>query len=433
MVERGETMEFPVTTPGAAQGAAEFNQLGNSMAKTGQNWDTVSKGSSKAAAGLGAMSTALGPLGDEFGALGQSVSRASGIIGNMTALLGGPWGIAIGLAAAAAGFMADQFADAKKESEELSASLREQADNALLLSEVQNKYLTTLTELGEEEETLREQRAAAANQATLDAINKQEDLTFGPDTGRRGGGGRGFYKGTEFVSPEDAAKEFAVPDPFADPTQTDQNQELADAVLADQEKRNANELRAEAEHKAAMDAIDQQYHEAELARIAERQAAEERMHGFIQGMAEDEFKLGIRAANEAAKGHAMGKKAAVAATGDMLVAAGTRALLEGGIFSATPFMWGSGAGMIAAGTVAIGTGLAMGAASRHMGGGGSGGGKSSGTPQLAPATPVSIQGGSGPQQPQTVIINMQSTLTPNADDYDRMMEAARASRKQGRS
>lgn len=262
-----------------------------------------------------------------------------------------------------------------------------------------------------------------------DKIAAQEGK-IGPNKDGKRGGRSKYYKGTLFGEADDIKP---TADPFAAEAEADQKRELAEALLADQAKRDADELRAEAEHRAAMDAIDKQYHEAELARIAETQAAKEQLHAFGRGMLEEELRLGIRAANEAAKGHAMGKKAAVAATGDMLVAAGTRALLEGGIFSATPFMWGSGAGMIAAGTVAIGTGLAMGAASRHMGGGGSGGGKSSGTPQLAPATPVSIQGGAGSQQPQTVIINMQSTLTPNADDYDRMMEAANASRKQGRS
>lgn len=429
-MSQGETLDFPVTATGAPKAADDINNVGKSMNQAAGQWDKMSQGSSKAAAGLGAMSAALGPLGAEFGALGSAVSRSAGIITNMTSLLGGPWGIAIGAAAAAVGFLAKQWTDAKKEADALTESMKDQAINATALYEIQNRYLTTLTQLGEDEEIAKEAAVQRSNQAKLDAMAKQEDLAFGP---RKSGGGGFKPTATQFGEASDIEE---TADVFAGNDESEAAQRHAIEMEMHAEWAKEEEDLAKATAKYREDLEKERLKAVEKAEEEAHDRKVERIHQenfMFRNAANDQLALGTRALNEAAKGHAMGKKAAVQAIGDSLVARGTAAMIEGGIFSATPFMWGSGSGMIAAGATAVATGVAMGAASKHMGSGDVGKGASTGTPQLAPASPVNINGGTSNSTPTVININMQSTLSPNADDYDRMMAAANASRKQGRA
>jgi hypothetical protein len=127
----------------------------------------------------------------------------------------------------------------------------------------------------------------------------------------------------------------------------------------------------------------------------------------------------------------MSKKAMVQSIGDILIASGTKAIAEGGIWSATPFMWGSGTPMVIAGGAAIAAGIGMGAASRGMSGGG-GGGASTGTPQLAPASPVAVDRTGGDTRPTVINVTMPTVVSPSAEDGERVTRALEEARRQGR-
>jgi hypothetical protein len=425
-------MDFPVTTPGAAQGAADFDRLSQSMTKSAGSWDAMSKGSSKAAAGLGAMSTALGPLGAEFGALGQSVSRSAGIIGNMTALLGGPWGIAIGVAAAGVGFMANQFADAQKESEALTESLKEQAAAALHLAEVQRQYLRDLQAVGEDEIDFKRAGELAKQKELSDKFDRDLELAeaefgVGPNVGGRSGPRGPSFDDTISKLAGDGSE---GPD-FEIEALEEERQAIQDAEEAAEKRKQelakeANDYYIELERERLSESVRMEEEAFERkAQIKQQEKA------LWQGAIQDVGQLGIRAANEAAKGAAMSKKAMVQSIGDILIASGTKAIAEGGIWSATPFMWGSGTPMVIAGGAAIAAGIGMGAASRGMSGGG-GGGASTGTPQLAPASPVAVDRTGGDTRPTVINVTMPTVVSPSAEDGERVTRALEEARRQGR-
>ena len=208
---------------------------------------------------------------------------------------------------------------------------------------------------------------------------------------------------------------------------------VEDEILAEAERAEAAE-RMERERATAAELADMEsaQHAARMGRIAERAEAERALRAQLSAGAEDLGRLGIRAANEAAKGAAMSRKAVVQSIGDALVARGTQAMAEGGIWSSTPFMWGSGTPLVIAGAAAVAAGVGMGAASRGMSAGGGGGGSSTGTPQLAPATPVQLSSGVGNQGPVTINVQMSSVVAPNGEDGERVTRALEEAKRQGR-
>ncbi len=425
-MSQGESMEFPVSAPGADKAAQDMNRLGQSMGKSAKDWDNMSSKAGKASAALGAFGNALGPLGSQFGVLGQSISRATGIISSMTSLLGGPWAIAIGAAAIAAGVLAKKFSDAKDAADELRVSM---ADGWAKEVEIEKKRRA-------DAKSARDQRARDAEAGTRDFMAR---MTGGGDGGGgkkgRSGGGGGFTPSATLFGEASDIKETA--DPFSAETNADQMRELSEGILADSQERNEALRAEESDHKAAMDSIDAMYHEQELARIAEREAAQKRLRDTSLGAAGDMIQIGIRTANEAVKGAKISGKAVMQSMGDALVARGTQAILEGTIFSATPFMWGSGGPMIAAGGVAIAAGMGLGAGSRAVGGGASpGGGVSSGattgTTQLGPAQPVAMDRTGGNAGPTTIMVNVPTVLSASGEDGKRVVDAIEQAKREGR-
>jgi len=386
-------MEFPVTAPGAATAAGEFDKLGASMVKSGQQWTQMSQGSAKASAALGAIGTALGPLGEEFGVLGASVSRASGVIGNMTALLGGPWGIAIGAATAAIGVLAKQWSDAKKQAEAMNLSIERQTELAQQLAvarSIATAGVEARTQAEEEYAQQVDERIQAEQRAELARINMLEEAYAaegkirehrqGPSQGESFNSLIGSLAGDgEMLSPEI--------DMLEEERQAlwDAEQEREKLALEQKKARDQEYIETERARLAEVESMEQAAYEAELSR-------QQSLANVQKQIAGDVVSVSMRSINEVVKGNKVGAKAVVQSIGDALVARGTQAILEGTIFSATPFMWGSGGPMIAAGSAAIATGLALGAASRGLpgggGGGGSGGGINPTTQQLGPATPV---------------------------------------------
>jgi len=433
--------------------------------------------SSKATAALGAMSAALGPLGAEFGVLGASVSRASGIISNMTALAGGPWGIAIGAATAAVGLLSAAFVEAGERAKHLRDELektrqREAAQydekikrqiELIELGDAENikrlELEVTTRKLAEAELALKAARArsgegssgiflgdAAAVDDTIAAElraaelrAKRDELMRGgaaPGGGRKGGGGGGFRPSpTEFGTAEDLAADQARRDAELEQAMGGMGRKgVEDEILAEAERAEAAE-RMERERATAAELADMESaQQAERMRMLdERSNAERHMAALQQGLARDTLNIGMRSINELVKGHKVSAKQIVQSVGDALVSRGTEAVWQGHIINANPFTPGMGTPLMIQGGLAIGAGLAMGAASRAVsGGGGGGGGGSTGTPQLAPATPVQLSGGVGNQGPVTINVQMSSVVAPNGEDGERVTRALEEAKRQGR-
>lgn len=491
----GEPLDFPVTSPGAVQTATEFEKLSHSMKRSAEDWNKVSQGGAKAAAGLGAMSAALGPLGAEFGVLGSAVSRSAGVITNMTALMGGPLGLALGVTAAGVGFLAKMWMDGSEESAKFSEELEKQATalrdvgaaRATIMSEnKKNKdeqqiqidlsngratveqydaEIERLTKLAKvtndaaeaskafgramnlgilrEGASKREQEQAAAGKSGSLALTDLEDSVAAqegliganiPDGGKKRGGGKKKKEDVDLSALRAFDEATARTEERHEiELETERSFEAKKTEIAKIEA----DFRLEAEQEAR--AVRMQALEADVMKEQEAANARMQMHrdvlGVQKGAAADVTQIGIRTLNEAVKGSKISGKAVMQSIGDALVGRGTQAILEGTIFSATPFMWGSGAPMIAAGGVAIGAGMALGAASRAVGGGGGGGGGSgsTGTPQLGPASPVNTSGGSSNnRQPTTIIVNMSSVLAPTAEDGVRVTRAVEQAQREGR-
>ncbi len=443
-MSQGEKMDFPVDAPGAKQSADDMNRLGDSMKKSAGQWDQLSQKSSKAAAGLGAMSAALGPLGAEFGALGSAVSRSAGIITTMTSLLGGPWGVAIGVAAAAVGFLAKQFTDATKEAEEFAAAASKVQTSLDIIAE-KNEAARKVANRKLSDDMLMADAATGiwqnSNKARLAAMDldieaAEAEGKIGKNVGE--GGGRGGKKPKtldELMSGASSSGNIGDlangGDNFGN-IEADMYAAERDAIAEADAIAKAEALEAERAHLEGIEAMRQGQLERDIARHEEMMRLEEQRHGFVSGMLEDQGKIAIRAANEAAKGHAMGKKAALQAIGDALVARGTAAIAEGGIWSSVPFMWGSGAPMIAMGATAIGVGVAMGAASRAIPSGGGGKAPSTGTPQLAPASPVALDRTGGNAGPTTIMVNVPTVLSASGEDGKRVVDAIEQAKREGR-
>ncbi len=435
MADRAETIEFPVSAPGADAAASQYAALGKSMTKSADDWKAMSGHSSKATAALGAMSAALVPLGAEFGVLGASVGRASGVITHMTSLMGGPWGIAIGVATAAVGFLAKKYSEAEKEAERLTQAHKEAADAFANAPAFGAASAAGAAAWMDETIAQQEARIEATNKRALATMALAEEAAEaeGRLGGRKGGGG--FRPSpTEFGTAEDLAADQARRDAELEQAMGGMGRKgVEDEILAEAERADAAE-RMERERATAAELADMEsaQHAARMGRIAERAEAERALKAQLSAGAEDMGRLGIRAANEAAKGAAMSRKAVVQSIGDALVARGTQAMAEGGIWSSTPFMWGSGTPLVIAGAAAIAAGVGMGAASRGMSAGGGGGGSSTGTPQLAPATPVQLSSGVGNQGPVTINVQMSSVVAPNGEDGERVTRALEEAKRQGR-
>lgn len=440
-----EQLDFPVKASGSVQAANELNKLGDSMKQRTRDWDSMSKSSSKATAALGAASMALGPLGAEFGVLGQNVSRATGIITNMTSLLGGPWGIAIGLAVTGAGLLAKHFSDASDKADELAKS--------------------TAKARAERQKLVEEVNAAEAKRAfdddmrvrgeLMDIETRRQILRDNPDavlTGIRNefkkppanGNGGGKKRKTLDDLMNDASASGDIGDlagsgmgsPEIDMMEQER-QALADADAAREAQRlEQKKLNDEIYIETERNRLEQT--EALEAIHFERQAANENaMLELRRGVARDSLNVAMRGLNELVKGNKVTGKQIVQGIGDSLVARGTEAVWQGTLMSLNPFTPGIGAPLIAGGLAAVGAGLAMGAASRAMpgaSGAGSGAMRATGQ-QMAPASPVSSVGGSagGSDRPINVNVYMSSTLAPTSEDGVRVLRAIDQAKREGRA
>lgn len=431
-MSQGESLEFPVTAPGAKQAADDMNKVSDGMKKSAGEWDKMSSKSAKATAALGAMGNALGPLGSNFGILGQSISRATGIISSMTTLVGGPWAVAIGAAAIGIGVLAKKLSEGKDKADELRKSLVEQWQAEV---EIEKQRRASDRARDAEEKRAAEQGAAdfMAREIRSGRVKISKDPRDVVDD-KSGGGGP---KETKHATLQSSSIQLDTIDAEIAASKERQKALLDTDRIAEAEKTamlNAEmDIRQEKDRAVFEERMAhmQEEHDKYLEQSAEREMRHNQMNAMIRGGLEDQGKLAIRAANEAAKGHAMGKKAAVQAIGDALVARGTAAIAEGGIWSSVPFMWGSGTPMIAMGLAAIGTGMAMGAASRAIP---SGGGKaqSTGTPQLAPATPVALDRTGGNAGPTVINVNVPTVLSASGEDGARVANALEQAKREGR-
>lgn len=122
--------------------------------------------------------------------------------------------------------------------------------------------------------------------------------------------------------------------------------------------------------------------------------------------------VGIGALQGLAKGHEVSFAKAIESVGDMLVASGTRYLLEGG--ARALFSYGldpTATGLLTQGSVMVGAGIAMGAAGARAAGGGGGGG-GGGPPRSATPIAPSRETGARGDRPLNLTIN---TLKADAD------------------
>lgn len=451
MTERAETLDFPVTATGARQAATEFDQLGKSMTQRAGEWEGMSKNSSRLTAGLGAMSTALGPLGDGFGALGQNVSRATGIITNMTALLGGPWGIALGVATATVGFLSQSYAkaadeaDALTEAAERQASVFQEMASSGTAARLRERRAVTDQQAIDDATASLFKDADARKLAEMEAFQEAYEAEHGTlrDRNQRGGGSGGGGAGRDPALEQQRRTQLELVDAEMQASKdrermlTDElkiaEAERTEVIRIETEQRNEIDRMAREEKALAL----QQEFALEQAAFAQRRAMHMELAQIQQAAARDTLNLGMRSLNEWVKGNKVTAKQVVQSIGDTLVAHGTNAIWQGMIWNATPYQWGIGTPLIVAGSAAVGVGLSLGAASRGMSGGGGGGGGGGGinptTQQLAPATPVSATNSTGGGNQQTVInVTMPTVISPSAEDGERINLAIEEAKRQGR-
>jgi hypothetical protein len=409
-----EVIRFRVTDEGTLKTAANFKQLSSGISAANDNYKALSSTASKTATTLAAFGGSLRAISPELGVFGSAVGRASGAITGMTEVLGGPWGVAIGLAVTALGIFSEHMRDAKDDVDELTRAVEENQaaiERAQQLRETADKYrqaTIAAMEIIANASGLTDE----AQRKNQEAIIKQFEDTGGigdniADRARKEPGANAFGI-TEYTRNQGQVAGMQG--------QLESYKRVQDLLEQQQKdlldrKRKENEAFLEA-NKSAFDQTlqDAREYDAEKAKIDEAQKQrydELRMAGISTFTAVSAN--GLEAIHQLVKGHKMSVREIVAGIGDTIWAQGQGHFLLGLANAFIPGMQGSSAGLIGIGLAEMAAGGALGAATRS--GGGSGAGGHTGRSE----SPVSAGGGSNSSGPTTVIINMPTVVSPDAN------------------
>lgn len=408
-----EAIKFKVSAEGAEKTAAQFKLLSGGLQAANDNYKKLSETASKTATTVAAFGGALGRLDPQLGAFGAAVGRASGSVQAMTAVLGGPWGLAIGAAVTALGLFAEHMRDAKDETDEFTRAIEENQaaiERAQALRGTKGRYAATMLQASD--------ILADASGLTDDAQRKNLEAIVKK------------YEETGGIGDNIADKK-----PGKDPNDPFLSMQRRDAVDAQLKKLRGMEgggdksagmdavARRKAENEAFLEADKDRFAETlELARENDRELAEiddqrRKRYDELRAAGFSTFSAvashGLNSFQMLAKGQKQSVREIVSGIGDTIAAQGQGHLLLGLANAFIPGMQGTSAGLIGIGTAEIVAGAAMGAATRgggRGGGGGGGGGRSRSESPISASASAGSGGG-----PTTVIVNMPTVVSPDAN------------------
>ncbi len=104
-------------TERAAKQSAAAVQAANRQAIATQN--AFAQSAQRITPAFSAAGAAISAMNPQVAALATAMGRAGGAMSGVTSVLGGPWGIAVGVAVAATGLLTSAFSEAKEKSDEL--------------------------------------------------------------------------------------------------------------------------------------------------------------------------------------------------------------------------------------------------------------------------------------------------------------------------
>jgi hypothetical protein len=416
----------------------------------------MNEGVSKGARAIGAFSMAASQAEPALGKLGSTAMRTAETVMSFGTYLGGPWGIALGLAVGAVGLLTAEFAS----QEERVKKTREEYE----------RYLKLYTEQEAKEKALRpgvvtdttsslvDLRSKAGKDALFEHYQSGGSAVKGNklvDPSAEGGSGKGPGAGPEFEAMQRRSEnEQRMRDLDRTDAESRARVASADAMMQgrgfEDPSKAGDATRAKLDREFDLQREHNERMKSEADEINEHYAkldaeAAQRTQ-FGRQVASDAFKatasVGLDAFRKLAQGHKMSAKEALAAIGDTLAASGQGHMLQAGAYAFIPGMQGNAGGLFAAGALEFAFGVGLGAAASGGRGGGGGGsrapharsGESGGDylDRTRAASPTTSRGGSVGGGGTTVVnVSMPTVVSPNADDGARVKAALREAERAG--
>lgn len=442
-----EAIRYRISADGAETTARAFDKVAGSQKAANDQFKTLSINAARSAQTMSALGATLTRISPELGGFGTAVGRASSAIMGMTTVIGGPAGLIAGGLVAGLGLLVESLRNTKTAEEELAESTAR--TTALLDKQRAAAELTAAAIAGRIEGNRRMTDArlrGLRESGFFDSVTSPSGAFGEEEYKKRNAAELSRINELENASGFEDAKAKKTGDPLFEAMQRRDatNRQLAALNKMDTGRsafggdggRSALEAK-EAENVAFLDRHrqfredlleeDRRYHESNAALEAEAHKRREQYQAVAIDAAQSFERVSISGMQKIAKGQKFTVKELLSGIGDEMVAGGTKWIMEGtGRLIASYGTDPSGWGLIGLGGAEVAFGLGLGAMTRAGGGGGAAGGR-----QQRPMSPIGSGGGGGLSEPQTIIINMPTVVSPGPQDGVRVQQALDEARRAG--
>ncbi len=334
-------------------------------------FSNLNVGASKAARAIGVFSMAAGSAAPELTKLGSAAMRTAETVTSFGTYLGGPWGIAVGVAVAGVSLFSQALASNKKAAEEAATAQMKFAQAAVEAEAERAKRQASDPYL----KALADRAAAESDTSQQEAYEKANEANI---FDRIGANGKGKPRAdSEFAAMQrrDAMRSQlrGLSDLEGEPSRADALQAQLDAP-----ERAAEATRKKLDAQFEVERTHQQRlvelrtdTDAQFQKIDEAAAQRAETNRHLASTAFTSVAtVGVGALQKLAKGQKTSMKEFIGGIGDLLVAQGTADLARAGAMLFIPGLQGNAGGLASAAAIEISTGIGMGAVGASGGGGG---------------------------------------------------------------